>query len=35
MAAQQWARGLVVGGLILMLLAIADPLEGSISQPQP
>ena len=30
MSARHWARGLVVGGLILMLLALADPLEGSI-----
>ena len=29
MAAQHWARGLVVGGLVLMLVVIADPLEGS------
>ncbi len=30
MARQQWARVLVIGGLVLMLLVIADPLEGSV-----
>ncbi len=29
MGTQNWARGLVVAGLVLMLVVIADPLEGS------
>ncbi len=30
MAARRWARVLVVVGLVLMVVVIADPLEGSI-----